>query len=180
MIGPMYFLIDEISDDALEFTLREKKQDFEADHPECLLGKDIEVAGTLRKNGADVYLSGKIQTELLVTCTRCLEPFQFPVQCQVTAHYVPRTEPDKEHAEVELDASDIDIEYYEEGRVDITQAVCDQMLLEVPQVCLCKKDCKGLCPVCGKNLNLGSCGCIDESSIDPRLDVLKTLKEKLK
>jgi DUF177 domain-containing protein len=180
LVVPMYFAIDDISDEALEFTLREKKQNFEADHPECPLVRDIEVAGTLRKNGVDVYLSGEIQTELSVICTRCLEPFQFPIQCKVTAHYAPRSEPDKEHAEVELDDSEIDIEYYDEDRVDITQSVCDQILLEVPQICLCKKDCKGLCPDCGKNLNLGPCGCGNESSIDPRLDVLKTLKDKLK
>jgi uncharacterized protein len=103
-----------------------------------------------------------------------------PVHCNVTANYVPRPESEKGHAEVELDASEIDIEYYDEDRVDITQVVYDQILLEVPLICLCRKDCKGLCPDCGENLNLGPCGCGNESSIDPRFDVLKTLKEKLK
>ncbi|MDA1108279.1 MAG: DUF177 domain-containing protein [Nitrospinae bacterium] len=176
----MYFAIDDLRGEALEFTQREKKEDFEAAHPECSLVTDIEVVGTLRKSGVDVYLSGEIRTELFVTCTRCLEPFKFPVKCMVTARYVPQSEPDKEHAEVELDASDIEIEYYDDGRVDITQSVCDQILLEVPQICLCEKDCKGLCPDCGENLNLGACGCGNESSIDPRLDILKTLKDKLK
>ena len=125
-------------------------------------------------------MSGKIKTELSAKCSRCLEPFQFPVECAVTAHYVPKIEPKKEHAEVELHASDIDIETYDENRVDITQSVHDQILLALPQVCLCKKDCKGLCPDCGINLNLGPCGCIKEKPIDPRLEVLKSLKEKLK
>jgi len=177
----MFFPIDEIGDEASEFTLREKREGFEAGHPECSLVRDIEVAGTLRKSGDDVYFSGEIRTGLSVICTRCLEPFQFPVQCKVTTHFIPRSGPDdEEHTEVELHASDIDIEYYDESRVDITQSVYDQILLTAPLACLCKKDCKGLCPECGKNLNRGPCRCGKDSAIDPRLEILKTLKEKLK
>ena len=175
----MFFAIDEISD-VLEFNVREKKENFETGHPECPLVRDIEVDGTLSRSEDDIYLSGEIQTELSVTCSRCLEPFQFPVKCAVNAHYVPKSEPSKEHPEVELHASDIDIEYYDDDRVDISQSVYDQILLELPLVCLCKKDCKGLCPECGKNLNLGPCGCGEEPPIDPRLEILKSLKEKLK
>ena len=176
----MFFNVDEIRDEILEFAVREKKGDFELDHPECSLTKDIEVVGTLRKSGKDIYLSGNIDTELSAICTRCLEPVKFPVKCAVTAHFIPGSEPENEHGEVELHASDIDIEYYDESRVDITQSVHDQILLALPLVCLCKKDCKGLCPECGKNLNLGPCGCSGESSVDPRLEVLKSLKDKLK
>ncbi|GJL78309.1 MAG: hypothetical protein NPINA01_12980 [Nitrospinaceae bacterium] len=176
----MFFNIDEIRDDVLEFAVRENKENFERDHPECPLVRDIEVSGTLRRSGKDIHLSGKVDTELSVTCSRCLEPFKFPVKSAVTAHFVPEAEPDNEHGEVELHASDIDIEYHDGNRVDITQAVHDQILLALPLVCLCKKDCKGLCSNCGKNLNLGPCGCSQEAPVDPRLEVLKSLKDKLK
>jgi uncharacterized protein len=41
---------------------------------------------------------------------------------------------------------------------------------------LCREDCKGLCARCGKNLNLGPCGCGKE--IDPRFAVLEQLLDK--
>jgi len=126
------------------------------------------------------FLSGKIKTELTLQCSRCLEPFQFPVESKVTAHFIPREEPDKEHSEVELSASDIDLEYYDGNRVDISQPVHDQIFLALPFVSVCRDDCKGLCPECGKNLNRGACGCSQGGTVDPRLEVLRSLKEKLK
>lgn len=176
----MLFNIDEIRDEILEFAVREKKNDFELHHPECALTRDIEVVGVLRKSGGDIYLSGNIDTELSAICSRCLEPMRFSVKCAVAAHFIPGPEPENEHGEVELQASDIDKEYYDENRVDVAQSVHDQILLTIPPVCLCEGDCRGLCPECGKNLNRGPCGCGRESPVDPRLQVLKSFREKLK
>ena len=50
--------------------------------------------------------------------------------------------------------------------------------MALPMKPLCKPDCKGLCPSCGKDLNLGACGCTHET-IDPRWEALKALKEKV-
>ena len=96
MVRHKFFATDELRGDALEFNVREKNENFETGHQECPLVWDIEVAGTLSKNGNDIYMSGEIKTELSVTCSRCLEPLQFPVKCAVTAHYVPKSEPGKE------------------------------------------------------------------------------------
>ena len=49
-------------------------------------------------------------------------------------------------------------------------------ILDMETKFLCKEDCKGLCPSCGKNLNLGPCGCRKE--IDPRFAVLEQLLDK--
>ena len=51
--------------------------------------------------------------------------------------------------------------------------VREDVLLNLPLKFLCKDDCKGLCPICGKNLNEGKCGCKKE--VDPRLEALKQL-----
>lgn len=180
----MFFAIDEIPDTGFNFAVVEKKEDFKIEQPECSLVKDVEIAGTLSKSGKDIYLSGKIKTEFKLQCSRCLEPFQFPVDSELKAHFVPREELDKEtgteHPEVELSASDIEIEYYDDERVDIKQPVHDQILLALPFVPVCGEDCKGLCPECGNNLNKGPCGCAKDGPVDPRLEVLRSLKEKLK
>ena len=174
----MFFAIDEIPEAGLDFAVIKNKQDFNVGQPGCSLGRDVEVAGTLSISGKDIFLSGKIKTELTLQCSRCLDPFQFPVESKVTAHFVPREEPEQQ--EVELSASDIDIEYYDGNRVDISQPVHDQIFLALPFVPVCREDCKGLCAECGKNLNKGACGCSQEGPVDPRLEVLRSLKEKLK
>ena len=60
--------------------------------------------------------------------------------------------------------------------VELDEVVISDILLNLPQKNLCKEACKGLCPVCGQNLNLGTCSCSGES-VDPRLAVLKQLMD---
>jgi uncharacterized protein len=176
----MIFAIDEIPETDLNFAVTERKEDFDIEQPDCSLIQDVEVLGTLSICGRDIYLAGKIKTELKLQCSRCLEPFQFPVESEMKAHFAPREKSGIEHPEVELTASDIDIEFYDEEQVDINQTVHDQILLALPFVLLCRKNCAGLCVVCGINLNKGTCTCVENAPVDPRLEVLRSLKEKLK
>ena len=60
--------------------------------------------------------------------------------------------------------------------IELDEVVISDILLSLPQKFLCSDDCRGLCPKCGKNLNLGDCGC-DKREIDPRLAILKQLME---
>jgi uncharacterized protein len=62
-----------------------------------------------------------------------------------------------------------------EGEVDIAPLLYSAMVVAVPPIILCKEDCKGLCPHCGANLNLGPCGCDDDVSDDSPFAVLKDL-----
>ena len=113
-------------------------------------------------------------------CSRCLEPLHYKVRSNISSRYVPGQETDSLDSDVELHASDIEVEYYTGDRIDLTQAVYDQMMLSVPLVRLCQGDCKGICSQCGINRNKKNCQCSDKDSVDPRLAVLKTLKDKLK
>ena len=79
---------------------------------------------------------------------------------------------------MELHASDIDAEVYENQQIDLTQSIRDSILLAVPVICLCEENCKGICSQCGKNLNQRLCKCENESFTDLRLKSLKTFKDK--
>ena len=57
-------------------------------------------------------------------------------------------------------------------KLELDDIVVSDILLSLPQKNLCKDDCKGLCQICGKNLNEGDCSC-DKREIDPRLEMLK-------
>ena len=61
-------------------------------------------------------------------------------------------------------------------RLDLTALVREDLLLALPAKFLCREDCKGLCPMCGKNLNDGSCSC--KKPIDPRLEALRQLLDQ--
>ncbi len=61
-------------------------------------------------------------------------------------------------------------------KLELDEVVISDILLSLPQKNLCKSDCKGLCPMCGHNLNEGECSC-DKRQIDPRLEILKQLMD---
>lgn len=63
-----------------------------------------------------------------------------------------------------------------EYEIDLDELLRADILLELPSKYLCSDNCKGICPKCGKNLNIGSCDC-NTTHIDPRLEVLKKLIE---
>ena len=172
---------DDISDDEeYVFDLVEKPGYFKVDPEEGVLKKDVHVQGSLSKVGREVLLKGTISTEMEMICSRCLETLTYKVRSNVSSRYVAEQDADSLDLDVELHASDIEVEYYSDEQIDLTQAVYDQMMLSLPLARLCRKDCQGICPQCGINRNKENCQCLDDDSIDPRLDVLRTLKDKLK
>ena len=73
------------------------------------------------------------------------------------------------------DSSDDEDGYvYTDSRLDLTKAICDEIVLSVPSGLMCKQDCKGLCPKCGVNLNEQQCDCA--TSRENAFSVLKNLK----
>lgn len=60
--------------------------------------------------------------------------------------------------------------------VELDETVISDILLNLPSKNLCKEDCKGLCPQCGRNLNGGACGC-ETKTVDPRMEILKQLMD---
>lgn len=73
------------------------------------------------------------------------------------------------------DSSDEEDAYvFTDSRLDVTKAVCDEIVLSLPGNLLCKDDCKGLCPKCGVNLNEQQCDC--DTSRENAFSVLKNIK----
>ena len=64
--------------------------------------------------------------------------------------------------------------------IDTELLLHDEITVNWPVKILCREDCKGLCPVCGHDLNEGDCGC-DTFVPDPRMaaifDKLESTKE---
>lgn len=114
--------------------------------------EDIEIEGEIVDGGRVFNLKGTIKCRKSFICDRCLKA---SVEDQI-----------HEFSE-ELEPSEI-----EDNIVDLTEIIHDTLIASQPIVNICKENCKGLCPVCGKNLNEGDCNC-DRFVIDPRLEALK-------
>jgi uncharacterized protein len=87
--------------------------------------------------------------------------------------YVPEVEVE-EKPEREIEPEEFALAYYKDNVIDLGALMQEQFYLAVPMKPLCQPDCRGLCALCGKNLNQGSCEC-RASWEDPRLAVLRSL-----
>ena len=174
----MVFGIEEIGDEGLCFNFVLKKDQLEIDQGGLSVNVDITVNGSLNRIDDDVYLKGTVMTSVVASCSRCLDTLSYPVDSDLKSHFVPSDDRPTSKRDVELHASDIDTEIYENQQIDLTQSIRDSILLAVPVICLCKENCKGICSQCGKNLNQRLCKCENESFTDPRLESLKIFKDK--
>ena len=75
---------------------------------------------------------------------------------------------------------DLDENNYIDGySLDVEQLVYNELLVGWPTKILCSEDCKGICSVCGQNLNQGSCDC-EDTSLDPRMSVIRDVFKNFK
>ncbi|GCD09523.1 DUF177 domain-containing protein [Clostridium tagluense] len=125
--------------------------------------KPVKLDLILKPNGDEIDLSGEIETELLLACSRCLETFSYSVNIELN-----------ERLSKTLKSEDEDIIFINNDRLDLDEIVENNIISMLPIKRLCSKGCKGLCHHCGINLNHSTCKCaIDD--VDPRLAKLKEL-----
>ncbi len=128
-----------------------------------------------------VHVRGRLAATVEPECGRCLEPYAVPADQELDLFYLPRSaaEPEEQEDEVELSDREVVVGYYDGTQLDLGHVVREQLHLSLPLKRLCREDCRGLCPSCGKNLNKGACGCpAPEEPEDPRLAPLRGLIDK--
>ena len=112
-------------------------------------------------------------------CSRCIEAMKVQVNEKITVTYLPKSEvPDQENLDEDdlvFTGDDVDLYPYENDEIDLEPLIREQTILSIPFAPLCTENCKGLCTICGNNLNQKECGC-DRAVVDPRLAALKNLK----
>lgn len=129
------------------------------------VSRPVAVEGEVRNSADVVELHLTARTTLDAVCDRCGKAFsqekEVPFRCLLSET-------------LENGESD-DIVLVEGGMVDVGDLARTAFILEMDTKTLCSEDCKGLCPRCGADLNLGPCSCQKEP--DPRLAVLAKLLE---
>ena len=129
-------------------------------------------------DGTTVHVRGRLEAGVGPECGRCLERYQASVNQELDLFYLPRSaeQPEEQEDEVELSDRALVVGYHEGERLDLGEMVREQVFLALPLKRLCREDCRGLCPTCGKNLNAGACGCPQPAEPeDPRLAPLRGL-----
>lgn len=139
------------------------------------VGAPVELEFDIHKDKDKFRLVGRVRTTLELSCSRCLEPFRFPVDAAFDQRYLPSSKASTE-AEREIEEDDLETSYYSEDQIDLSELMREQFYLTLPMKPLCRDDCKGLCAQCGTNLNTGRCDCAPVWD-DPRLAALRALKE---
>lgn len=125
----------------------------------------------LLRSGRTVIVRSRIEARVEWLCARCLEPLSLHLASEYTTNLKPNPgTPWPE--EIELSREDLETEFYQGEEIDVTSLVQDQVLLALPAKAVCREECRGLCPHCGKNLNRETCTC-PERGVDPRLEVLR-------
>jgi len=128
----------------------------------------------LSKSGRMVQVKSRLQTKVEWLCARCLEPFSLVLNSEFSTVLKPRPDfPLPE--ELELTREDLESDFYDGDEIDLTSFVQDQALLALPPKALCREECRGLCPQCGKNLNRQVCHC-PTVLLDARFRALRNLK----
>ncbi len=110
------------------------------------------------KQDDSVRITGPVKSTVTLTCSRCLEEFTCSFDTHLDIELAPKGLL-PHSTEVELRADDLDIYYYEGDEIDLNPLIYDEVLLNLPTRPLCREDCAGLCPTCGKNRNIESCSC---------------------
>ena len=120
--------------------------------PSEVMGEELRFEDALLEGeffGAEetVGIKARLTVKVEAHCSRCLEPVEYPMDVEVEAEFTRSEEEDS---------------YPLVGHtIDAKDAAFEALLLELPLRFVCSDDCKGLCPVCGKNRNISSCNCLE-------------------
>ena len=146
-----------------QFELDLSDMEFSGRYP---ISRPVAVSGEVRNTAGILELTLNARSTLDAVCGRCGKAFaqekDVPFACMLAE-------------ELQNEEND-EIVLLEDGMVDVGDLARTAFILDMDTKTLCSEDCKGLCPRCGADLNLGPCSCKKET--DPRLAVLAKLLEK--
>ncbi len=114
---------------------------------------------SITKKALGVSADFNVQFNVELTCARCLTSFTQDFNESLHLDYVAGKDPLLSSEKVELKSGDIDKVYYTGPDIDLSIGIREIIILAIPPAPLCSKDCKGICPICGKNLNREKCNC---------------------
>ena len=119
-----------------------------------------------------LLIQGVVDFTAEIPCGRCLEvvptKIHFDIEKKLPINGA-------KVSEEEMDESDYLIGF----DLDVDRLIYEEILVNWPMKVLCNEDCKGICKVCGINLNKGDCNC-QRTELDPRMAAFQDVFNKFK
>lgn len=111
--------------------------------------------------GSLIVVRGSFKAKVELECSRCLRKYtvdlDLPIEEELPiSGHLPELYEDEEEEEIPEEVQDL---LFVNNIYDLTELLRQSIIVAVPIKSLCRADCKGLCPHCGKNLNDGLCDC---------------------
>jgi len=128
----------------------------------------------VEKRGQDVFIKGRFSATAILSCSRCLDNYPFPVDVSLRHTLQPSHKGKVQGEDQELFPEDLEYGYYEDDIIQLDRLIEEHFILSVPMKPLCKQECQGLCPNCGLNRNISVCQCLVNGKGSP-FEVLKNL-----
>lgn len=145
---------------------------------DALQGFDADLQNTqgfasifLTRAGDQVFARGQLGGTVTLPCARCLTTTTLRIDVPLRITFTPEDELPAEDRVTD----DVEFATHDRHYVVLDNILREALILAIPMTPLCRETCRGLCSVCGQDLNEGDCGCTPEPS-DPRLAALKDLK----
>jgi len=129
---------------------------------------DVKVTGEISNEKGKFHFIGKVFANLCLNCDLCLKPFDIELKFTVDEFF---------SDDFSEDDSENDFFHFSDKKINLAEAVISGILLNIPMKAVCSDNCKGLCDICGYNLNDGDCGC-DKTCVNPKFEKLKALFEE--
>lgn len=124
----------------------------------------ISFKGRITNNKGLLRLKGKLRARYVTVCGRCVKPLDREVNIDISEEIV--------NIEKVKDTDKENIYTFSGRYLYLDRMIQDNTILNLPMREICSPECKGICSVCGKDLNEGSCEC-GKDSYDTRLNALK-------
>ncbi len=119
----------------------------------------VNVDAVLELQGSEINIRGHVGARLGAACDRCLASVEFRVDRDFDLFYRP-IETIARAEEVNVPEDELEVGFFSRDGIALADVVTEQVILAVPMKVICRADCRGLCPVCGNDLNKVQCGCV--------------------
>lgn len=130
---------------------------------------DLKIANQENKS---LLIQGDVDLKVSIPCSRCLKDVPTDIHFNI----------DKKlelHSSAVVDEEVEDTDYLIGFHLDIDKLIYEEILVNWPMKVLCREDCKGICKVCGMDLNKGNCAC-QKTELDPRMAAIQDVFNKFK
>ena len=151
----MAIKINDISPEGLTIELNQKLDLFDRGTETTAFTAVLSIQPVGSRN---FHISGSVKSEPILQCSRCLKDFACQIDTALNIDLAPMSAMGAQ-PEHELVGGELDMEFYQGDEIEPLDFIKEQLLISIPMVPLHSNECKGLCPVCGTDLNSKECSC---------------------